>query len=238
MLAVLSEDVTACTEALAASDTPIVRRQYVRSVIALIEGLTSVLQRCILEHPEASTILTEGERAILAGGYSYWIAENGAVKRRQTSSPLRNAVLFTFDAYSRVSGLTVPLLDRSSSEWSLFQDLVAIRHRVTHPQHPSDLAIQNDEVANVRRAAEWMINMFAQLFVRSHQANYERLRGLMDTVATEIAALPDTAKGEMSDTQRQEIADFYGRLSLVRQGIVARIASLGDQIRLLERELE
>ena len=63
---ILVDDLSECWLALRAADTPVHRRNYVRSVFALFDGFTAVLKAAVLsEYQAGRCCLSPGEISIL-----------------------------------------------------------------------------------------------------------------------------------------------------------------------------
>jgi hypothetical protein len=88
---VLVGDVVAANTRLEADDTPVHRRELIRTPFAAIEGLHWQLKRDVLRHAEVVTNLSAHEYAALMEE-SYSVNEKGTVRSQPRFLPLPTAI--------------------------------------------------------------------------------------------------------------------------------------------------
>lgn len=156
---ILSGDHIDAQDRLPGSDTGSNRRSLVRVLFALVEGMISVMgQTSLAFHYLGAVKLTNREVEILED-------------RRRPK--LTKRVRCALECYARV--FRVPSrLDVDSDGWRAFRGAVKVRNRITHPRRPADCNISDDDLREVRTAADW----FIQLLTRSYDDVVAVLRAM------------------------------------------------------------
>lgn len=173
----LLDDVAECWFALKQSDEQVNRRNYVRTVFALVEGWVSVLKAFVIEEVSAGRfIVTEAERAMLAEE-TYDVDDSGKTRSRRPFIPVRNNLRFTFDIFARSHGV-IEGPDYQGSGWQEFQKALQARNRVTHPKVTTDLDIADDEVAATDAAWSWFLDASFVLYVEGRANVLAKLKAV------------------------------------------------------------
>jgi hypothetical protein len=123
------------------------RRTYVRTVFALVEGVSF----CQRRHAENDPQLTEGQREnARRAADAAWRAGQRAGESMKACLRVRSAVAALAAAHS----LDDPL-DTKSNAWRRFQEAVEVRNRITHPKTLADCIVKDDDVTLVREVHAW-----------------------------------------------------------------------------------
>ena len=119
------------------------RRNYIRVVVALVEGYSNCFREMAViglevEHPE----LSKKEEKSLRTGFGF--SANERLK-------------YTLRATYKMFSLS-PIPDFGGKDWEKVNDLIDKRHSLTHPKEPSDLDVTNEAWLQYRISANWIIN--------------------------------------------------------------------------------
>ncbi len=162
MVIILSEDFDRCLESVISaitdtrqSDDPIDdqfhARQLVRSLFALVEGVTFSLKRlAITEQIVAGSSISDAERA-LALEEKYILNNQGEAMVVAAHIRLKENIRFAFHLYSKVFD-TPSTLDVQSEWWNSLVRSIKVRDRLMHPRSPEDLTIYPKETRAVADA--------------------------------------------------------------------------------------
>jgi hypothetical protein len=156
----LCDDVILCRNL--AQNSPSMRRAYVRSVFALIEGVTFELKQVCLDcGPLAGAILSDEEKALLAD-HTYDLTQQGQPRVRAKFIPIDANFRFAMATLGRVLGLefTVSI---DGPGWSSFKNAIAIRNRITHPKSSAECEISDADFQTVAAASDWFRDAFVHL---------------------------------------------------------------------------
>jgi len=162
-LVLLLTDGAAAEELLGRADGQFARRTFIRSAIAVTEGVVWVIKKACLQvaGSEESPRLSVAECAILAD-QTYELKNSGEVQTRPKHLRLADNVRFTFQICSRFFGADLNV-DPKSAEWNDFHGAVKIRNRIMHPKDLASFDISDKEMEICTRAVHWF-NMRVQLF--------------------------------------------------------------------------
>jgi hypothetical protein len=123
------------------------RRTYVRTVFALVEGVSF----CQRRHAENDPQLTEGQREnARRAADAAWKAGQRAGEKMKACLRVRSGVA----ALATAHNLDDPL-DTSSNAWQRFQEALEVRNRITHPRTLADCIVKDEDVALVREVHAW-----------------------------------------------------------------------------------
>ena len=123
-------------------------RMYVRSVFALIEGVTYQMKQ-----------IAYGAHDIIGVDFS---DEEINLLREKSFLKFRLNIRFTFKAVARVyySDYELPIKSR---EWQLLLKATEIRNRLMHPKKADDFIITRDEVEMIHVSSEWLFSCLVEL---------------------------------------------------------------------------
>jgi hypothetical protein len=187
LAAILTEDVF-----LHVKDDPKIsdnqqRRSFVRSVFALVEGMTYASKQAILD--EYGPKLSPAEIALITEE-SFDLDDGGTSKTRPLFLPLAKNVRFMFDLLIRF--WEIPLeIKVGGPGWQGFLAAIQVRNRLTHPKRSSDLTVSDADLKNVHIAYRWFgaNHMLALSYkVNNQLKEKEELLDLIVSVDPEKAA--------------------------------------------------
>jgi hypothetical protein len=177
-----------CDEGLAAyellieRDTPFVRRTFVRTVFAVIEGVTSYMKTTALSKIPADN-LTPAETAMLREE-SFTLDNRGRVQVQPKFVPLDANLRFAFSMFGRAIDREIAV-DASGSEWSQFKAAIAVRNRLVHPRWLDDLEVSLEEVLYAGSTLNWTMRVLCGALagkVGELKERLERLEGSLEAV--------------------------------------------------------
>ena len=130
------------------------RRTYIRTVFAMIEGHLFRLKQFILElHTSLGSELSTAEKALLAE-QSFELNEKGIPTKAQKFIPLTKNVKFTFGLFARVFSSS-HLSNFNEDGWNYFQESIRIRNRIVHPKTVNDMIISDNEIQAFDKGRLW-----------------------------------------------------------------------------------
>lgn len=154
LLPELIKDVSACEESLCvAEDKQPLRRSYIRSLFAMIEGTVhsiKVLEFAELysrENPHIPTIVALKEKV-------FEIDVKGKIKEKDKFIQLTRNLRFTANVFHVTFSHQLDL-GIGSSKWESFKAAIKIRNRITHPKDIADYNIDDKELSNIKQVNEW-----------------------------------------------------------------------------------
>jgi hypothetical protein len=158
-LEAIVEDVTESVELAKAKDSQFNRRTYIRTLLAVIEGIiNSFKQSCIEAHcarTSTNSIFSDAELAMLKEE-AYGVNDKGeAYSQLKTISTLEN-FHFTMKMVMRAAGKKFSL-NKNDAGWQALKETVKMRNRLIHPKKASDLVISDDEKLLAADAATWFM---------------------------------------------------------------------------------
>ena len=162
---VLVGDVVAANARLEADDTPIHRRDLIRTVFAAIEGLHWQLKRDVLRHAEVVTRLTVHEYAALAEE-SYSVDDKGTVRSQPRFLPLPTAIRLVVSIVQRYR--PDYHLDFQHAGWSNLKAAIEVRNRLVHPKALEELAVSDREIGQALSAFNWLLALVIEVLRETH----------------------------------------------------------------------
>jgi len=138
------------------SDDALLRRNYVRAVFALIEGL-NYARRYVAEE---STHLSAEARSRAREAVR---SEKKRLKD-QDGSGVSDGLQLSFAAFAAAEEVDNPLVD-SGPEWNTFLEAVAVRNRITHPRSGADCRVSDSDLVLIHAALRWYQELDTKLMV-------------------------------------------------------------------------
>jgi len=153
---ILLADILENHKQLSGSDTPLARRNYVRSVFALFDyrlfALRDATIKLILaQHPPYDEA-TAARIVPLLEQYPR-LRENGRVETELNRNGFLSLLAYTLKQYSGLTGYTKDVL--SDHRFTDFRSALALRNRITHPRPGESMDISDDDLASVEKAMRW-----------------------------------------------------------------------------------
>jgi hypothetical protein len=162
LLRPLYDDLIKCEELLSTEDTQFARRAFVRSSFAFIEGYIYWLKREVfkwLTNPDLKNdFVNINITAItLLQDTIFYPSKQGKIKQEPNRLPFLNFCAFVLRTAAEHWGMN-PESMFSDNGWKELQLALKVRHRITHPKQPQDLAIADVELESVRESHRWLFN--------------------------------------------------------------------------------
>ncbi len=150
--ATLTADVLESRQALQ-HPTPFVRRQYIRTVVAKVEGFTAMLKRLAATSPGANSISPSEHLLLLE--QTPVLNDKGRPELLKQFPRLEVNLRFAVRTYARVYGVDYDL-PVSDHEWDHLCRTIKTRNRLMHPKSQSDLDVTDDELADAHTGMSWL----------------------------------------------------------------------------------
>lgn len=142
------------------------RRVYVRTLFAMIEGVTYSVKQAlfvIAHNFDGSGRIKVGEMVILKGS-SFDLNDKGEVQEKEKYFRIKDNLKFTVNSINHVLGSRIDL-GADTKDWSNFVNAVKIRNRITHPKELADLNISDEDLACIDSVNSWFNNIVAAIMV-------------------------------------------------------------------------
>ncbi|MHB1077722.1 MAG: hypothetical protein ACYCZG_17105 [Thiobacillus sp.] len=146
-----------------------IKRTYIRSFFAMIEGVIFQLKQIALQANSEAKIFTDNEIQKLLEQEKY-LTEDGVVKDRKIKTKLLTNLEFAILSVVKVLNLNYKI-DKDSG-WEQLGLAIKIRDRITHPKTTKSLLIDSDDMEILGRANSWFRDEAARLIVLIH-ANHD-----------------------------------------------------------------
>jgi hypothetical protein len=161
----LFEDAFYFKEQLEKQDNQFMRRAYVRSVFAAIEGNTfNMKQTALLVGRRAGADFSEEDIALLKEE-SYDLNDKGEAYSQTKFIQLPKNVRFAFKTYAHAFQVNFEL-KVDDKGWMNFKEALDLRHRLTHPKSVTDINVTDADLTKVKVAEEWYARNVYDLFVK------------------------------------------------------------------------
>lgn len=138
------------------------RRAYIRSAFALIEG-TSFYWRCMINdslrfNPD---LFSESEELQLN--------EKGKKKEDEEVDKYYGTEEMIKFSLKMLAKFADEKIDLGREGWEKLKSSLKVRDRITHPRSNSNLEISDEEIKNVREALKWYFDMQSPLLNKLHE---------------------------------------------------------------------
>ncbi len=160
----LVEDVKTAEEKL--DDQQYSRRVYVRTLFAMIEGVTYAMKLAlfvIARNFGKPGDINVPELVILKGS-TFDLNDKGEVREKEKHFRIKDNLKFTVKSVNRVLGSSINL-GVDTQDWANFVKTVKIRNNVTHPKSLADLVISDKDLACIRSVNSWFKEIVAAMMV-------------------------------------------------------------------------
>lgn len=137
------------------------RREYVRAVFALVEGITFAMKQCALASKNVE--FTESERQLLKE-HEHVLDENGRVHVRKARLKTTANTRFGLESFARTCRHS-RRPNVSGDGWQAFKKALLLRDRLTHPKNAASLQVTDGELLDVTRARSWFTVTFVGLLL-------------------------------------------------------------------------
>ena len=138
------------------------KRAFTRSVFAQIEGFTEYFrsQALIAECNKIYSTLSSGNqisinpgRLSVLAGESFFITDEGDMKRQFMRTPFLPNLLFCFNSFAEARGSAVRI--QKGDQWNRIKSAVRVRDGLMHPKKPESLEINQSELEDVAFTWKW-----------------------------------------------------------------------------------
>jgi hypothetical protein len=188
-LATLAGDAKEAEQRYRNHDTPVHRREFIKSLFATAEGFVWALKRDVFAHTEAR--LTHLEQAALLEE-SHRVDDQGNVSSDDRFLSLLKSLRLTVRLVQRYR----PALqvDFGTHEWSALKSSVHVRNRLVHPKLLEDLTVTDEEIKHAMLGFSWLMHAQASITAALHDPDYKAIDLIGSMYAGFAKASPELQK--------------------------------------------
>lgn len=164
LLQLLWEDVHAVSAPSQEAPPQSARRQFFRSMFAVIEAAVWIFKQESLEqHSTGAVVFTPSELALLSE-ISPVLESDGTVRDAQSAIRFAPNLLFAFKCHARAHGCAC-VIDVTDHRWELLRRSASVRNRLMHPKQLASMHVSDEELSDARRSLSWFakLSSLAQL---------------------------------------------------------------------------
>lgn len=150
---VLAEDVRLSKERLLVHDTQSNRRDFVRTCVSGMEGLVwGMKQDFLLKHQDFAILRIQDELAL--SELNVIVRQNGEI----TTNTMSTSILVSIKMIEKLSRRIIKksVIDTSSMEYQIFESVIQVRNRITHPKTMDAMKISKAEVDDSLKTFIWL----------------------------------------------------------------------------------
>jgi hypothetical protein len=138
------------------------RRNYIKNLISLVEGLSYSLRRLLLNNKK--DILTIEEQYVL-NEFQFNVSDNGTLKVLKKRYPSYNLFKLTFKIYGKCYGKE-SIIEKGFSDNKLnnLKNTFSKRNSLTHPKKREDLIVTEAQYKEAVDAYDWLYKFFLACF--------------------------------------------------------------------------
>ena len=134
------------------------RRQFIRSMFAVIEAATWIFkQEAIEQHAAGAVAFTPSELALLTET-SPVLEADGTVQDAQSAIRFAPNVLFAFKCHARAHSYAC-VVNVGDHRWDLLRRSARVRNRLMHPKQLASMHVSDEELSDARRSLSWFAKM-------------------------------------------------------------------------------
>ncbi|MEJ0035193.1 MAG: hypothetical protein WDO68_03790 [Gammaproteobacteria bacterium] len=137
------------------------RREYVRSLFAMLEGLTYGLKQAAVVFAKTLLVELAPEEQALIEESAYELNERGDVGKRRLHLRLLPSLQFAFKIYVKAARIAFELPVHESG-WEKLRRVRDVRDRLTHPKSVADLGVSDEEFAISEEVSAWFSTHFEE----------------------------------------------------------------------------
>ena len=152
---ILITDVDAVMQRLNNRDSQQVRREFIRTLFAAIEGYIWLYRQQVIDIAKSMEALTTEEEIALSE-MDYRVSDKGKIVRQARFLPMLSAFRLTTKIATRLNPHLA--IDFDTGDWDRLRGAIAVRNRITHPKHESDLDIGDEDLTLAQGAFFWIID--------------------------------------------------------------------------------
>jgi len=167
-LTTLATDAQEAARRCRSQDTPVHRRELIRSLFAAAEGFAWHLKGDVFNHTEAR--LTDHERAALREE-TYTVNDHGSIRIQTRFLPLISSLRLAVRIVQRYRPSYV--VDFNDSGWQGLVSSVAVRNRLVHPKTIEELTVTDEEVAHATSGLDWLMKAQSSIAEAMRDESYK-----------------------------------------------------------------
>lgn len=172
LLPALVEDMKTVEEKL--DNQQYTRRAYVRSLFAMIEGVTYAMKIAIFgiaRSPVNHGNLEVPDLVVLKGS-TFDLNDKGEIQEKEKHFRISDNLRFTIKSINRVLGSSIDL--GGTQNWANFVRAVKIRNHVTHPKNLDDLNISDENLECIRAVNSWFNDIVVAMMAGLKNFNWNK----------------------------------------------------------------
>ena len=133
------------------------RRVYVRTLFAMIEGVTYAMKVALFGIGREYCKLEVPDLVVLKGS-TFDLDNKGKIQEKPKYFRIPDNLQFTVRSVERVLESRIDL-GVGTSDWTNFKKAVKIRNHITHPKNPKDFYISDEDLECIRSVNSWFNNI-------------------------------------------------------------------------------
>jgi chorismate-pyruvate lyase len=173
--AVLKGDLDAAVALAKEHDSQFARRTLVRTLLALVEGLTNQLAAVVA----ACEVRLSAEELAALREEACDLNDQGEVKTRKVRIPLKERIKVVLHCYPRIHEASFEP-DLRGEGWKSLNQAIRVRNRLMHPKAEADLHVSDSDIEHVARASQWYQSTIVGLLKACQEADARIARGLSE----------------------------------------------------------
>jgi hypothetical protein len=166
LMQLLWEDVDATKPSSDGSWLQPARRQFLRSMFAVVEAAIWIFKQEALEqHARGVVVFTPSELALLAEK-SPVLESDGTVRDAPALLRFAPNVLFAFKCHAQAHSYA-SVLDVSDHHWGLLRRSAGVRNRLMHPKELASMHVSDAELSDARQSLSWFAKISSLALVET-----------------------------------------------------------------------
>lgn len=129
------------------------RRVYVRTLFAMIEGVTYAMKIALFGIAQQYRKLKVPDLVVLKGS-TFDLNNKGEIQEKRKDFQIPDNLRFTVRSVERVLESRIDL-GVGTQDWTNFKKAVKIRNHITHPKNPKDFDISDEDLECIRSVNSW-----------------------------------------------------------------------------------
>ena len=166
----LNDSMTSKDASRADIENQYLRRTFVRTSFATIEGLLNILNQSVVD-------IYKNEFFALTNEELENLTEETRTKKGETRlkfMPLNKKLQFSFEIFARKIGGIDYKIDTTTDKWKEFENAIYIRNRLTHPRLPEDMLLDEKQMAVVLNAYSWFVDIYKEMESKTAEASSKK----------------------------------------------------------------
>jgi hypothetical protein len=177
MFETLAADAQDLRERVASTNSAEARRSYVRSVFALVEGIVFALKHATLARDAGAESRFSLAELTLLKDEVYELTDDGEARSRMAFLRPANNLRFAVRCFTR-SYLAEHEMSPNEEGWAAYRRSIRVRNRLMHPKKPSELVVEDHELADATQVMNWFAAHVILLLVATVRSLQKQLESL------------------------------------------------------------